>query len=152
MSDVIEETNFNLKQHKILKKICEENGLVYLCTPFSIKAAKELDKIGVKAFKTGSGELTNFPFINEIAKIGKPMIVSTGMSFPEEITETVKIIKKHNTPLALMHCISAYPCPYEIMNLDFIKELSKKFKIPIGLSDHTPSIYNALVQFLLVHN
>tara|TARA_Y100000816_G_scaffold292156_1_gene286119 strand:- start:1499 stop:2539 length:1041 start_codon:yes stop_codon:yes gene_type:complete len=144
LSDVIEETNFNLKQHKLLKKICEKNGLEYLCTPFSIKAAIQLDKIGVKAFKTGSGELTNFPFINEIAKIGKPMIVSTGMSYPEEITETVKIIKKHNTPLALMHCISAYPCPYEIMNLDFINELSKKFKIPIGLSDHTPSIYNAL--------
>ncbi len=144
LSDVIEETNFDLNQHKILKTICEKNGLVYLCTPFSIRAAKELDKIGLKAFKTGSGELTNFPFINEIAKIGKPMIVSTGMSFPEEITETVKIVKKHNTPLALMHCVSAYPCPYEIMNLNFINELSKKFKIPIGLSDHTPSIYNAL--------
>lgn len=144
LSEVIEETNFNLEQHKRLKNLSEKIGLIYLCTPFSIKAAKELDKLGVKAFKTGSGELTNFPFINEIAKIGKPMIVSTGMSYPEEITETVKIIKKHNTPLALMHCVSAYPCPYEIMNLNFINDLSKKYNVPIGLSDHTPSIYNAL--------
>ena len=72
------------------------------------------------------------------------MIVSTGMSLPEEINETVKIIRKHGTPLALTHCVSAYPCPYEIMNLNFISELANKYKIPVGLSDHTPSIYNAL--------
>ena len=72
------------------------------------------------------------------------MIISTGMSFPHEIEQTVKLVKKYKTPLAITHCISAYPCPYEIMNLNFITELSKKYKIPIGLSDHTPSIYNAL--------
>ena len=144
LSKVIEDTNFTLNQHKVLKKICERIGIDYLCTPFSIKAAKELNSIKVKAFKTGSGELTNFPFIDYIAKLGKPMIVSTGMSLPEEIYETVKIVKKYNTPMALTHCISAYPCPYEIMNLNFINELSKKYKFPVGLSDHTPSIYNAL--------
>ena len=144
LSKVIEDTNFSLDQHQILKKLCDKIGIDYLCTPFSIKAAKELNSIKVKAFKTGSGELTNFPFIDYIARIGKPMIVSTGMSLPEEIYETVQIVKKYKTPLALTHCISAYPCPYEIMNLNFITELSKKYKIPIGLSDHTPSIYNAL--------
>ncbi len=144
LSKVIEDTNFSLEQHVKLKKICTKIGIDYLCTPFSIKAANELNKINVKFFKTGSGELTNLPFIDSIARLGKPMIVSTGMSLPEEIDETIKIIKKHKTPLGLMHCISAYPCPYEIMNLDFIKYLSKKYKIPVGLSDHTPSIYNAL--------
>ena len=144
LSEVIEDTNFSLDQHQVLKKLCDRIGIDYLCTPFSIKAAKELNSIKVKAFKTGSGELTNFPFIDYIARIGKPMIVSTGMSLPEEIYETVKIVKKYKTPLALTHCISAYPCPYEIMNLNFITELSKRYKIPIGLSDHTPSIYNAL--------
>ena len=82
------------------------------------------------------------PFIDYIAQ--EAMIVSTGMSLPNEIEQTVKLIKKYKTPLAITHCISAYPCPYEIMNLDFISELSKKYKIPVGLSDHTPSIYNAL--------
>ena len=144
LSQVIQETNFTLKQHIILKKYCEKIGIQYLCTPFSIKAAKELYSINVNAFKTGSGELTNYPFIDYIARLRKPMIVSTGMSKPDEIDETVKIIMKYNTPLALTHCVSAYPCPYEIMNLDYIKELSKKYNIPVGLSDHTPSIYNAL--------
>ena len=144
LSKVIEDTNFSLKQHRYLKKLCEKIGIEYLCTPFSIKAAKQLNSIKVKAFKTGSGELTNLPFIDYIARIGKPMIVSTGMSLPDEIDETVKLIKKYKTPLAITHCISAYPCPYDIMNLNFISELSKKYKIPVGLSDHTPSIYNAL--------
>ena len=144
LSQVIEETNFTLKQHIILKKYCEKIGIQYLCTPFSIQAAKELNYIKVDAFKIGSGELTNHPFIDYVARLGKSMIISTGMSRPEEIDQTVKIIKRHNTPLALMHCVSAYPCPYEIMNLDYIKELTKKYKIPVGLSDHTPTIYNAL--------
>ena len=126
LSKVIEETNFSLKQHINLKKICEKIGIEYLCTPFSIKAAKELSLIKVKAFKTGSGELTNLPFIDYIARLGKPMIISTGMSFPDEIEQTVKLVKKYKTPLAITHCISAYPCPYEIMNLNFISELSKK--------------------------
>jgi N-acetylneuraminate synthase len=144
LSKIIEETNFSLEQHVKLKKFCEKIGIEYLCTPFSIKAAQELNNINIKAFKTGSGELTNFPFIDFIARLGKPMIISTGMSLPDEIHETVKIILKHNTPFALMHCISAYPCPYEIMNLDFIKILLEKYKVPVGLSDHTPSIFNAL--------
>jgi sialic acid synthase SpsE len=141
---VIEKTNFTLNQHKSLKEYCRQLNIDYLCTPFSIKAAEELNSIGVKAFKTGSGELTNLPFIDYLAKIGKPVILSTGMSYPDEIEESIKILKKNKTPFAIMHCISAYPCPYNIMNLDNITELKKKYKVPIGLSDHTPSIYNAL--------
>ncbi|MDB3975705.1 N-acetylneuraminate synthase family protein [Candidatus Pelagibacter sp.] len=144
LDQVIEKTNFTLTQHIKLKKYCDDLNINYLCTPFSIKAAEELNKIGVKAFKTGSGELTNLPFIDYLAKIGKPVILSTGMSYPNEIEESVKILKKYKTPFSIMHCISAYPCPYEIMNLDNIIELKKKYKVPIGLSDHTPSIYNAL--------
>ena len=80
--DVIKKTNFTLSQHKIFKKLCDKIGIEYLCTPFSMKAADELKSIGVRAFKTGSGELTNHPFIEHIAKIGKPIILSTGMSNP----------------------------------------------------------------------
>ena len=144
LDKVIEKTNFSLKQHKILKKYCKQLNIDYLCTPFSIKAAEELNSIGVKAFKTGSGELTNLPFIDYLAKIGKPVILSTGMSYPDEIEESVKILKKNKTTFEIMHCVSAYPCPYNIMNIDNITELKNKYKVPIGLSDHTPSIYNAL--------
>ena len=144
LDKIIEKTNFSLKQHSELKKLCDKIKIDYLCTPFSIKAADELESIGIPAFKTGSGELTNLPFIQHLAKKGKPMIVSTGMSNKDEIAETVKILKKFSTPFALMHCVSAYPCPYEIMNLNFIEELIKKYKVPVGLSCHTPSIYNSI--------
>ena len=97
LSQVIEETNFTLREHIKLKKVCEKIGIEYLCTPFSIKAAKELNSINVKAFKTGSGELTNHPFISYIAKLGKPMIVSTGMSNPDEIHDTVTVSYTHLT-------------------------------------------------------
>tara|TARA_B100000242_G_C43040542_1_gene485424 strand:+ start:666 stop:1700 length:1035 start_codon:yes stop_codon:yes gene_type:complete len=142
--EVIKKTNFTLRQHRELKILCDKIKIEYLCTPFSIKAADELNSIGVRAFKTGSGELTNLPFIEHLAKIGKPIILSTGMSYPKEIIETVKIIKKHKTPFSIMHCVSAYPCPYKIMNLNNINILEKKFGVPIGLSDHTPSIYTSL--------
>ena len=142
--EVIKKTNFTLRQHRELKILCDKIKIEYLCTPFSIKAADELNSIGVRAFKTGSGELTNLPFIEHLAKIGKPIILSTGMSYPKEIIETVKIIKKHKTPFSIMHCVSAYPCPYKIMNLNNINILEKKFGVPVGLSDHTPSIYTSL--------
>lgn len=144
LEEVIESTNFTLKQHSDLKKLCDKLNIDYLCTPFSIKAADELESIGLKAFKTGSGELTNHPFIQHLAKKGKPMIVSTGMSQKYEIKETVRILKKYSTPFALMHCVSAYPCPYEIMNLDYINELMRDYQVPVGLSCHTPTIYNSL--------
>jgi len=141
---VIEKTNFTTEEHKFLKKYCENKKIHYLCTPFSIASANELNSIGIKAFKVGSGELTNQPFIYHLAKIGKPIILSTGMSVLSEIKESVKIIKKFSTPFALMHCVSSYPCKYNLMNLDFIKELMSLFKVPVGLSDHTPTFYNAL--------
>ena len=141
---VIEKTNFSTYQHKKLKEYCDSLGIHYLCTPFSIASAKELLSIGINAFKVGSGELTNYPFIHYLSKLGKPIILSTGMCLLEEIIETITIIKKSNTPFAIMHCVSAYPCDYRLMNLDFIKSLILKFKVPVGLSDHTPTFYNAL--------
>ena len=142
--DVIKKTNFTLDEHKKLKIICEKIGIEYLCTPFSIKAADELDTLGIKAFKTGSGELTNHPLIEHLAKKKKPIILSTGMSEPDEIEETVKILKKHKAKFMIMHCISAYPSPYEIMNLDYLKKLEEKYNVPVGLSDHTPTFYTSL--------
>ena len=100
-------------KNKILKKECKKNNIDYLCTPFSRIGADELEEIGVEVYKIGSGELTNLPLIEHIAK-KIPMIVSTGMSTIEEISETVQLIKKIGTPLVLTHCTSVYPCPYRL--------------------------------------
>ncbi len=95
-------------------------------------------------YKTGSGEMTNLPFIEHVALKKKPMIVSTGMSTFEEVAETVDVIKSIGTPLILTHCVSAYPCPYEIANIGMIKKYRDSFNIPVGLSDHSRGIYTSL--------
>jgi N-acetylneuraminate synthase len=144
--EILDETNLTIEEHKELKALCEELGMWYLCTPFNSRTAVDiLDKqIGVDFFKVGSGELTNLPFIEYIAKKGKPMIVSTGMSKLEEVKETVDLIKSIGTPFIITHCTSAYPCPYEIVNLNLIPKYMQEFQVPVGLSDHTKTIYTAI--------
>ena len=142
--DTLENTNLTLDEHKALKALCESLGIDYLCTPFSADAADILDEMGVLAFKTGSGELTNIPLITHIAKKGRPMIISTGMALVEEIQETVDAMKAIGTPFALTHCVSAYPCPYNRVNLHNIPRYRELFDVPVWLSDHSIGIYTAL--------
>lgn len=144
LHDILVETHLTIDEHRGLKALCEQLGILYLCTPFSREAADMLEDIGVVAFKTGSGELTNLPLQEHIARKGKPMIVSTGMSLVEEIRETVDLIQGIGTPLVLMHCVSAYPAPYRITNLNLIQRYHERFQVPVGLSDHSRGIYTAL--------
>ncbi len=131
-----------LDQHVELMKYCEDLGIVYLCTPFSLKAAYELDEIGVKAFKIGSGEMTDIPTIRKIAAMGKPMIVSSGMSTMEEIARTYDVLNKADIPFAITNCLSEYPPKYEDVNLGVIRQMKKEFpNAIIGHSDHTPDLY-----------
>lgn len=142
--ETLEKTNLTLDEHKALKALCENLGIDYLCTPFSAVAADILDEMGVLAFKTGSGELTNLPLITHIARKGRPMIISTGMALVEEIAETVEVVKAIGTPFALTHCVSAYPCPYNRVNLHNIPRYRELFGVPVGLSDHSLGIYTSL--------
>ena len=121
---------------------CKEIGIQYLCTPFSLKAAYELNEIGIDAFKIGSGEMTDIPSLIEIAKMGKPMIISTGMCSWEEIQRTYDAIIPLGTPVAFTNCLSEYPPVYEDMNLKVIGEMKQRFPLAvIGHSDHTPDLY-----------
>jgi len=142
--DTLERTNLSIDDHVRLKKLCEQLGILYLCTPFSREATDILEDIGVDFYKTGSGEMTNLPLIEHIAQKGKPMIVSTGMSEIEEIQETVDLVKSIGTPLIITHCTSVYPCPYHRVNLGLIPKYRERFLIPVGLSDHSRGIYTSL--------
>lgn len=142
--ETLDNTNFNIKEHLELKNLCEKNKIDYLCTPFSIKSADILEKdIKVKVFKTGSGELTNIPFQIHIAKKRIPTIISTGMSEMNEIAYTIKKVKKYNNNICITQCTSAYPCPPSISDIGVIKTFKNKFKIPVGLSDHTNNNYTS---------
>lgn len=129
-----------LDQHRELKEYCDQIGILYLCTPFSKKAAFEINEL-VPAFKIGSGELTDIPTLKVIAGLGKPMILSTGMSVMEEIDETMNEVQNINKMIALMNCTSEYPPKYEDIHLGVIPILKERYGIPIGHSDHTPDIY-----------
>ncbi len=143
--DALKRTNFNIKQHIYLKKLCKKKGVDYLCTPFSFKSADILEKdIKLKFFKVGSGELTNLPLQMHIAKKRFPTIISTGMSNLNEITKTLNQVTKINKNIAITQCTSMYPCNPKISDIGVIPVFMKKFKKIIGLSDHTNSIYTSI--------
>jgi N,N'-diacetyllegionaminate synthase len=130
-----------LADHRKLKAYCEEVGIIYLCTPFSWKAAQELATLNVSAFKIGSGEMTDVPSLKRIAGLGRPMILSTGMATLEEIQRTYEALVPL-TPISLLSCVSEYPPVYEDINLGVIQVMQQRFpKALIGHSDHTPDLF-----------
>ncbi len=140
--DIMKKCRLSSNEEKKLKKYAESLGLIFLSTPFSRKAADRLEKIGVKAYKIGSGECNNYPLIEHIASFGKPIILSTGMNNISSISKSVNIIENHDVEYALLHCTSLYPTPYKKVRLGAIKELKKYFpKAIIGLSDHSIGNY-----------
>jgi N-acetylneuraminate synthase len=135
--DLLARTALPKDAHVQMQDLAARKGIVFLSTPFSREAADFLAAIGVPAYKTGSGEMTNIPLQRHIARKGKPMIVSTGMSTPEEIDATVKALQEERATFALMHCTSTYPTPYEHVQLGCIGRLQSHYGVPVGFSDHT---------------
>jgi len=142
--DIIKNCELNEIEEEEIKRYCKIKKILFLSTPFSIPAVDRLEKIKISAYKIGSGELTNIPFLKHIAKIKKPVILSTGMSNMKEIKIAVELFKKYKTPLALLQTTSEYPCDYKDINLGVIDKYRKIFNVPIGISDHSLGIYTAL--------
>jgi len=135
--DLLTRTALSKEAHVQMRDLAARKGIVFMSTPFSREAADFLETIGVPAYKTGSGELTNIPLQRHIARKGRPMIVSTGMSTPEEIDATVRALREEHASFALMHCTSTYPTPFEHVQLGCIAALQAKYELPVGFSDHT---------------
>ena len=136
--------SLNLDQHEELKAYCESIGILYLCTPFSLKAAYELNELGVQAFKIGSGEMDDLPTLRAIAKLNKPMIVSTGMATISEIKRTYDALNDETVDFALMNCLSEYPPRYEDVNIGVLDRMKELFpNAVVGHSDHTPDLYTS---------
>ena len=143
--DIIKRCELNADEERKVQARCRERGIVYLSTPFSREAADRLLEMDVPGFKIGSGECNNLPLIDHIARMGRPMIVSTGMNDLASVRETAAVIRRHATPFALMHCTSMYPTPYEKVRLGGITDLMTAFPgVPVGLSDHSYDIYTCL--------
>ncbi len=124
---------------------CRSKRVLYLSTPFSRAAAERLERLGVVAYKIGSGECNNYPLVEHIARYGKPVILSTGMNTLASIARSVAILREQRIPYALMHCTSIYPTPYDKIRLGALADLARDFgDAVLGLSDHSLSNYPCL--------
>lgn len=143
--DIIKRCELTADEELKVQAYCREKGIIYLSTPFSREAADRLYDMGVPAFKIGSGECNNIPLLDHVARMGRPMILSTGMNDIAAIRESVNAITRHKTPLALMHCTSMYPTPYEKVRLGAISHLQREFPgLPVGLSDHSIDVHTCI--------
>jgi len=136
-------------EHIELQNYSRKNKIDFFSTPFGIKSAQLLQQIKVPLMKIASGEITNHDFIRFLAKMKIPMLVSTGMSTIAEIAQVVEIIRSHNCPFVLLHCVSSYPTLSKDANLSTIPYLRNTFDIPIGFSDHTVGIEISLAAVAL---
>ena len=124
-----------------LKKVAEDLGMDLFSSAFDSTAVDFLEEMGVPAHKVASFELVDIPLIQKMARSGKPLIMSTGMASVEEIEEALQSAREVGaTQIALLKCTSAYPAPAEEMNLRTIPEMTRRFGVPVGLSDHTMGI------------
>lgn len=136
--EIMERCALNEQDELELKNYVESKGMIFLSTPFSRAAAERLNKFDVPAFKIGSGECNNYPLLEHIAKFGKPVILSTGMNTIESVTKAIKVFRKYNTPVAILHTTNLYPTPFHLVRYGAMLELHQAFpELVFGLSDHT---------------
>jgi sialic acid synthase len=134
-----EKLEFDPVEWERLFDYCRTVGITAFSTPFDFSSADQLDELGVPAFKIASGDATNIPLIEHVARFGKPMIVSTG-GLDEEDVDRVYMTLRDQVPFALLQCSCIYPAPHDVMNLNVITTLRQTFPdIVIGLSTHNKS-------------
>lgn len=135
---------------KEIKDYCQQKGVLFMSTPFDEGSADFLEGLGVEVFKIPSGEITNLRFLSHVARKGKPMIVSTGMSSLEEVEVAVRTIQGvGNKQIVLLHCVSNYPADPSETNLRAMRTMREAFYVPVGYSDHTMGITIALAAVAL---
>ena len=128
---------FSLEQWKGIKQHCDTLGLDFICSPFSNLAVDWLENIGVKQYKIGSGEVSNFLILEKIALTGKLVILSSGMSSYEELDKTVAFLRERKVEFSILQCTTAYPTLPEQYGLNVIQELKDRYNVPVGFSDHS---------------
>lgn len=149
-----QQTNSNESQLEMLKKLelsfnefielnnyCKEKGIEFLSTAFDFDSIDFLDSLGMQRWKIPSGDITNLPYLIKIAKTGKPVILSTGMSTMEDIKAAFITLKDNGSgEISILHCTTEYPVPYKDVNLNVLNTLKEEFTALIGYSDHTRGI------------
>jgi sialic acid synthase SpsE/sugar phosphate isomerase/epimerase len=146
--DLLRRFELTVAEHRKLFEYCKHKGIVYLCTPWDASSVDVLECFGVPAYKVASADLTNLPLLDKLAKTGKPLILSTGMSQTEEVEITVDFLNRRKAQFVLLHCNSTYPAPLHDINLKWIKQLSKIHPL-VGYSGHERGINVSLAAVAL---
>jgi N-acetylneuraminate synthase len=140
---------FTPEQWAGLKRHCDEAGVIFLSTPFSLRAVDWLEKLETPAWKMASGEINNHALLEACGATGRPVLLSSGMSSFEELDAAVAVLSKSKSSLALLQCTTKYPCPPEAIGLNVLGELERRYGCPTGLSDHSGEIYAGLAAVTL---
>jgi len=142
---MLKKLELDIESHKILMEYCENKGIMFLSTAFDLESIDVLNELGIEIFKIPSGEITNYPYLKKIGELNKKVILSTGMSYMEEIQDAIKVLKENGTnDITVLHCNTEYPTPMEDVNLKAMNTIKENLNIEIGYSDHTTGIEVAI--------
>ncbi len=148
--DMIRPLELSVEAHRELQAYSKQQGILFISTPFDEESADLLEELKVPLFKIPSGEITNWNFLKYVARKGKPLIVSTGMSYLSEVEEALRVIRQVGCEqLVLLHCVSNYPANPVEANLRAMHSMATALQVPVGYSDHTPGIEVALAAVAL---
>jgi N-acetylneuraminate synthase/N,N'-diacetyllegionaminate synthase len=144
---IFRDLELTAEDFRMIAEIAKETGITFFSTPFSYESVELLESLNVPAYKIASMDLNYYELIHEIARLGKPVILSTGMGQIGEIEKAIQVIRKTgNDQIVILHCLSKYPPKSSEMNLPMISRLQTLFpEIPVGLSDHTMDSTMAVV-------
>lgn len=135
---------FTEEQWAGIKRHCDDVGLEFISSPFSIAAVELLERLHMKRYKIASGEVSNFLMLEKIAKTGKPVLLSSGMSNYDELDAAVSFFEEFENPLSILQCTTSYPVQPQEIGLNVISELKQRYQYPVGLSDHSGTIYPSI--------
>ena len=148
--EMLRRLELSQEAHRELRSYCEECGLLFISTPFDKESVDLLDSLDVPAYKIASGDVTNWPLLEYIAKKGKPVILSTGMCYLSEVDGAFRILRSAGCEdIALLHCVSTYPTEPGDVNLRAMQTMAAAFQVPVGFSDHTSGIVVSLAAVAL---
>jgi len=139
--EMLKKLELSQDSFKLLKDECDKIGIDFMSTPYSIRDLELLDGIGVRTFKIASGQLTEHYFLKKIAEKNKPIILSTGMGTLKEVSKAVKIIKKINSDITVLHCTTNYPSLIEDSNINAMLTIKEFCNVRVGYSDHVIDNY-----------
>jgi sialic acid synthase SpsE/sugar phosphate isomerase/epimerase len=146
--DLLRRFELTIDEHRKLASYCTTKGILYLCTPWDSSSVDILESFSVPAYKVASADLTNLPLLDKLAKTGKPLILSTGMSHTEEVEITVAFLNQRKVQFVLLHCNSTYPAPLHDINLKWLNQLRKIHPL-VGYSGHERGINVSLAAVAL---